>query len=85
MVCLVIHYWECTWVDGQILELLFLQDLFSPSPFFFFGGLPSPVVLVLLPSFCFNLIAENGRWMLLLNFSVSVAVDMAICFSIEFF
>lgn len=59
--------------------------VFPFSLFFFFGGLPSPVVLVLLPSFCFNLIAENGRWMLLLNFSVSVAVDMAICFSIEFF
>lgn len=57
--------------------------LVFPFSLFFFRGLPSPVVLVLLPSFCFNLIAENGRWMLLLNFSVSVAVDMAICFSVE--
>lgn len=59
--------------------------LVFPFSLFFFSGLPSPVVLVLLPSFYFNLIAENGRWMLLLNFSVSVAVDMTICFSIEFF
>lgn len=77
-------YWECTWVDGQILDGVFLQDLFSPSPFFL-GRLPSPVVWVLLPRSCLNLIAENGRWMLLLNFSVSVTVDMAICFSIGFF
>lgn len=72
-------------LTGKYWNCYFSRTCFPLLPFFFFGGLPSPVVLVLLPSFCFNLIAENGRWMLLLNFSVSVAVDMAICFSIEFF
>lgn len=67
------------------IETAISPGLVFPFSLFFFSGLPSPVVLVLLPSFYFNLIAENGRWMLLLNFSVSVAVDMAICFSIEFF
>lgn len=73
---------ERTWIDEQILEPLFLQDLFALSHYFFWS-----ISLVVCLSIQFLFLFDCREWYMYAasQFSVSVAVDAAICFSIECF